>query len=306
MLKKTQGKKLIKLNPKLELTKKVQLYHNDCIDVIPTLRNNNINLTFLDPPFNQGKDYENHDDFMPESDYWQMMKNICQAVYDKTKSGGSIYFMQREKNTRYVLNVLESTGWHFQNIIIWKKKTSAVPMCYRYGKNYQVITFATKGERPNVFNKLRIDPAPPPNYKLDRKNGLYVTDVWDDIRELTSGYFAGSEPLNDNNNTGRFHKQQTSLAILLRIILSSTKKNDTVLDPFAGTGTTSLVAAQLNRNSISIEKAKKNVSCIKKRIETIRKVDDITRYYDSYHFTENLDDIWGSKTRKKNKTPLNF
>ncbi len=293
-VKKTQEKLVNKV--------KVQLYHDDCIDIIPNLKNN-VDLTFLDPPFNQGKEYENHNDLMPENEYWQMMEKICQYVYDKTNVGGAIYFMQREKNTRFVLNILESTGWNFQNMIIWRKKTSAVPMCYRHGKNYQVITFATKGERPHVFNKLRIDPELPVSYKQKRDNGIFVTDVWDDIRELTSGYFAGDEPITDSN--GRFHKQQTSLEILLRIILSSTKKNDMILDPFAGTGTTSLVASQLNRNSISIEKSKKNISCIKKRIENIRDVDNIERHYNSYYFTENLSNIWGKRVKQK-KTILSY
>ncbi len=268
---------------------KAFLYHADCLDVIPTLKKN-IDLTFLDPPFNQGKDYENHNDMLPEEQYWNMMKTVCKDVYDKTNDGGCIYFMQREKNTIHVLNILQETGWTFQNCIIWKKKTSAVPMRYRYGKSYQVIVFATRGSAPKTFNKLRINPETPPHYKLKRDNGIFVTDVWDDIRELTSGYFAGEEPLVDNN--GRFHKQQTSLEVLLRIILSSTQKGDTILDPFAGTGTTSLVASQLSRRSISIEKAKRNITCIKKRIENIRTVDNIERHYDKYSFTENLSTIW--------------
>ena len=36
---------------------------------------------------------------------------------------------------------------------------------------------------------------------------MYVTDVWDDIRELTSGYFAGEEALRDSEGN-RLHKQQ--------------------------------------------------------------------------------------------------
>ena len=288
------------MNPKILDTKtKTFLYHADCLDVIPTLRKN-IDLTFLDPPFNQGKEYENHDDMLPEEEYWDMMRRVCQHVYDKTNDGGCIYFMQREKNTIHLLNILQETGWTFQNCIIWKKKTSAVPMRYRYGKAYQVIVFATKGDTPKTFNKLRINPETPSNYRFKRNNGIFVTDVWDDIRELTSGYFAGAEPLTDHN--GRFHKQQTSLEILLRIILSSTKKGDVVLDPFAGTGTTSLVATQLSRKSISIEKAQRNVLCIKKRIEDIRNVDSIERHYATYSFTEDLPVIWGTK---RHNTMLN-
>ena len=67
-----------------------------------------------------------------------------------------IYFMQREKNTENVLLCLREAGWTLQNLIIWKKKTCAVPQDYRYGKHYQVVAFATKGKSPRVFNKLRI------------------------------------------------------------------------------------------------------------------------------------------------------
>ena len=67
----------------------------------------------------------------------------------------------------------------------------------RFGKHYQIIAFATKGKTPRVFHRLRIDPPLPADYKYARENGMFVTDVWDDIRELTSGYFAGDEALRD-------------------------------------------------------------------------------------------------------------
>ena len=130
---------------------------------------------------------------MPDEDYWQMMKTVCERTYHATSKGGAIYFMQREKNTEKVLSCLRETGWTLQNLIIWKKKTSAVPCTGRYGKHYQVIAYATKGERARAFNRLRISPPLPANYKHERENGMFVTDVWDDIRELTSGYFAGDE-----------------------------------------------------------------------------------------------------------------
>jgi DNA modification methylase len=250
-----------------------------------------IDLTFLDPPFNQNKDYAYHNDKLSSEDYWQMMKDICQNTLDITSKGGAIYFMQREKNTEDVLRCLRETGWTLQNLIIWKKKTSAVPVASKYGKHYQILAYATKGEKARVFNRLRISPPLPAHYKYERENGVYVTDVWDDIRELTSGYFAGDEAIRSKDGE-RFHKQQSPVALLLRIILSSSRSNDTVFDPFAGTGTTLVTAYQLKRNSIGIEIDPKNVKMIEERIRNIREADSIEKYYKEYRHTDDLSKIW--------------
>lgn len=266
-----------------------------------------IDLTFLDPPFNQSKDYDYFDDDLPDEKYWQLMTEVCSKVLALTSAGGCIYFMQREKNTERVLKCLRESGWTFQSLIIWKKKTSAVPQSVRFGKQFQIIAFATKEGRTRVFNRLRIDPPLPANYKVERENGTYVTDVWDDIREMTSGYLAGEEALR-NENGERFHKQQSPIALLLRIILSSTNVGDTVLDPFSGTGTTSVVAHQLKRNSIAIEIDPKNAKCIEDRLTNLRDADDVGKYYKEYVCTDELERIWGSTVanvgRKKTEKNL--
>ena len=269
-----------------------KIIHGDCLKYLSDKKiAQNVDLTFLDPPFNQDKKYNSWNDNLPEDKYWQMMKDVCKDVFEITSSGGAIYFMQREKNTEFVLQCLRETGWSLQNLIIWKKKTSAVPCSNKFGKHYQVIGFATKGDRTRVFNRLRVSPPLPPNYKQERENGVYLTDVWDDIRELTSGYFAGEEAIRKENGE-RFHKQQSPIALLLRIILSSTKKGDTVFDPFAGTGTTLVVAKQLERKSIGIEIDHDNVGRIKYRLEEMSQSDNVMRFCKEYINTENLKEIW--------------
>jgi DNA modification methylase len=276
-----------------------KVYEGDCLEL---LRNgtlsSSVELTFLDPPFNQNKDYAFHDDNLSPDQYWRMMKEVCQRTWEITSNGGAIYFMQREKNTEDVLRCLRETGWTLQNLIIWKKKTSAVPVAGKYGKHYQIIAYATKGEKARVFNRLRISPPLPANYKYERENGIFVTDVWDDIRELTSGYFAGDEAIRDKNGE-RLHKQQSPIALLLRIILSSTRPGDTVFDPFAGTGTTLVVAHQIGRNSIGIEIDPKNAKWIHKRVEEMRDADNVEKYYQDYGYTENLREIWGAGSSRK-------
>ncbi len=286
-------------NEKLNFDLSHRVIFGNCREILPNL-DKKVDLTFLDPPFNQQKSYSSCADDLPETEYWENMREVCGKVFDLTNKGGAVYFMQREKNSENVLQILRETGWTFQNLIIWKKMTSAVPSTLRYGKAFQIIAFATKGKRPRVFNRLRIDPPLLQNQKRERENGIFVTDVWNDIRELTSGYFAGDEAFRNANGT-RFHRQQSPLALLLRIILTSSKIGDTILDPFAGTGTCAIVAKQLKRNSVSIEIDKTNTEFIETRLAENRREDNIEKFYKDYKCTNNLEKIWKSKNSIEQK-----
>ena len=283
---------------------KATLLHGDCASLLNQQNTalGHVDLTFLDPPFNQDKGYNEWDDNLPEAQYWRWMGDVCKKIYHRTTSGGAIYFMQREKKTESVLRCLRESGWTFQNLIIWKKKTSAVPGINRFGKHYQIIAFATKGERPRVFYRLRINPPLPAGYKYERENGMFLTDVWDDIRELTSGYFAGDEALRDVEGN-RLHKQQTPIQLLLRIILSSTNPGDVVLDPFAGSGTTLVVAEQLGRKAIGVELDKVNVKIIEERLAEKREADNISGSFKDYECTPDLEAIWGCAESRAAATP---
>ena len=292
---------IICVEPMTQLPKSfARVLEGDCLKFLSNETIKDIHLTFFDPPYRQGKEYNFFDDNQPEEKYWAWLKDILSKVYDVTVEGGAIYFMQREKNTEQVLRVLRKTGWKFQNLIIWKKKTSAVPCNFRYSKQYQIIAFATKGDEPRVFSKLRIDYPLAPEHKYPRKDGIYVTDVWDDIRELTSGFFAGDEAIRDSEGE-RVHIQQSPVALLLRIILSSSLPGDTVLDPLAGLGTTLVVAKQLERNSVGMEIDPEHVKIIRSRLDSLRPSDDVSKYYNYYRFTPNLEEIWKLEEMTKQK-----
>lgn len=208
--------------------------------------------------------------------------------------------MHREKRAEEVLRILRATGWSIQNLIIWKKKTSAVPSPYRFGKAFQIVVFATLGKKPKTFHRLRIDPPQPKGYR-PRQNGMFATDVWEDIRELSSGYFAGSEPLRASNGE-RIHKQQSPIALLLRIILASSRVGDRILDPFAGTGTTLVTAAQLARTCIGLELDAANVEHIQKRLDSPREADSLVRWLVDYKYTKNLEQITGMQSYRREPT----
>ena len=98
----------------------VQIINDDCKHYLLNVDSNStkFDFTFLDPPFNQGKSYRNHNDCMLSDEYWNWMKDICSYIYNLPSSGAAIYFMQREKNAEYVMRVLRESGWVFQNFIV--------------------------------------------------------------------------------------------------------------------------------------------------------------------------------------------
>ena len=275
---------------------KAKIHCADCAEWLGNAAPGGIHLSFLDPPFNQGKEYRNFDDKQDETDYWRWMTDILMLTRKATAPGGWTYFMQREKNAEFVLRALRESGWTFRNLIVWKKKTSAVPCAKKFGLNYQILAAATNGDSARMFHRLRISPPLPPGYKYERENGVYLTDVWDDIRELTAGYFAGNEAIRADDGE-RFHKQQAPLALLARIILSSSRPGDIVFDPFAGTGTTLVAASLLGRKGIGVEIDSLNAECIESRIAEPRDADmeAVRKLHEEYICTDNLAKIWGGE-----------
>jgi len=87
--------------------------NDDCVKYLEEYQGIDFDLTFLDPPFNQSKDYRSHDDNMTPRKYWDWMSEVCNIVFQKSSQGAAIYFMQREKNEQYVLDALATSRWTF-------------------------------------------------------------------------------------------------------------------------------------------------------------------------------------------------
>ena len=69
----------------------------------------------------------------------------------------------------------------------------------------------------------------------------------------------------------------------------------------AGTGTTLVTAYQLRRKSVGIEIDLNHINLIKKRLEKLKPADDISKYYQDYQHTPDLDKILGINIKKQNK-----
>ena len=96
----------------------------------------------------------------------------------------------------------------------------------------------------------------------------------------------GSERLKKNGK--KVHSTQKPEALLHRILLATTNKNDFVLDPFLGSGTTATVAKKLGRNYYGIEKEKTYFKAAEERLKKAKSIED-----------DNLDTIQNGRSKPR-------
>ena len=136
-------------------------------------------------------------------------------VFDRLTENAQAYFMVNGRNLAELQRALEASGFRLHTVLVWDKR-SALP-----NKYYQNVTefclFVFKGKARTIN-----DPA---------------------SKNLVS-LFQRDESI---------HPTEKPVALMQQWIGNSSKKGDTILDPFMGSGTTGVAAAQLGRRFTGIE-----------------------------------------------------
>jgi len=233
--------------------KEHRIIQGDTLEVLSNeVCDNSIDLIFVDPPYNIGKNFNGHKDkWATDEDYLNWCYKWIDLCIKKLKSNGSMYIMTSTQFMpffdifiRKKMTVLSRLVWHYDSSGVQAKKY--------YGSMYEPILFCVKNPENYTFNadeilveaktgakRRLIDyrKNPPQIYSSEKVPG----NVWEFPRVRYR--------MDEYEN----HPTQKPVALLERIIRASSNVGDTVLDPFSGTFTTSFVAKQLNRKSIGIE-----------------------------------------------------
>jgi site-specific DNA-methyltransferase (adenine-specific) len=147
-------------------------------------------------------------------------------------------------------------GFWILNDVTWYK-TNPMPnfMGTRFTNATETLLWCSKKKKRKKYTF---------NHKVMKKyNGnKQMTSVWQ------IGLCIGEERLKGEDGK-KAHSTQKPEELLKRVILSTTKQCDLVLDPFFGTGTTGAVAKKLKRNYIGIEKEPEYIALAHKRIDKI-------------------------------------
>ena len=75
-----------------------KILNEGCLDWLNKSSGRNVDITFVDPPFRQGKDYRFFDDNQPEERYWDWLKDILSKIHRITAEGGAVYLMHLFEN----------------------------------------------------------------------------------------------------------------------------------------------------------------------------------------------------------------
>ena len=260
----------------------------DSFQVLDLLPEKSVDLLIVDPCYNLEKDFHGtRFKKMDEQKYIDYTRGWIEKIIPLLKPTASIYVCCDWKSSLIIGKVL---GEYFQilNRITWQREKGRGAM-QNWKNGMEDIWFATVSNK-YTFNvedvKIRRKVVAP--YKKDgspkdweetengRFRNTYPSNFWDDI---TIPFWSMPE------NTA--HPTQKPEKLIAKLILASSNKGDIILDPFLGSGTTSVVAKKLGRKYIGIEQNPLYCAWAEYRLELADKNTDIQGYTDGVFWERN-------------------
>jgi site-specific DNA-methyltransferase (adenine-specific) len=239
-----------------------KVIRGDCIDVMKTIADNSVDITFADPPFNLKKKYNGYHDNKGDLAYLEWCKEWITEMVRITKPTGSIFVHNIPKWLTYYASFLNDIAT-FKHWIAWDAPSG--PMGKSLQPAHYGILYYTKIHHENKFYEIRYPHKRCRKCKYLLKDyggkkdtlhhfGPLVSDSWTDIHRIKHDKYRDEHPC------------QLPIHLLERIILMSTDENDVVLDPFVGTGTSVIAAKRLGRNYIGIDIDEKYVDITNRKL----------------------------------------
>lgn len=228
-----------------------KLINGDCLAELSTLSDNSIDFCFADPPYNIKKRYDHWDDSLEIQEYFSWCDLWLSELYRVLKPGHTLAVLNIPQwNVRHLTHLSTLPGAQFQNWIVWDSLSLPVRMIMpaHYG-----ILCVTKGISRSI-------PMTPHKALSPMKSGYCLRSTC--VKNRNRNGQNDREPLSDlwsdvhrlKHNSRRVeHPCQLPPLLMERLIAVFTLPNEVVLDPFNGSGTTTLVAVQMQRRFIGIE-----------------------------------------------------
>jgi DNA modification methylase len=248
------------------------ILRGDCLETLKTLPGGSVDLTVTSPPYDSLRSYEN----LP----FKKFQEIAQEIFRVTANGGCCVWVVGDATVkgsetgtsfRQALH-FKDIGFNLHDTMIYWRGFAKFPDQVRYGQSFDYMFVLSKG-KPKTFNPLK-EPTKHYTGKLKKisdrhsDNRLYekfamirptksLCNVW----HIDAGYMRSTTYKEAFKHPAIFPEKLAE-----NHILSWTNENDTVLDPFLGSGTTGVAAKKLGRNFIGCELNPEYADIAEKRI----------------------------------------
>lgn len=261
-----------------------QLYNGDCLVELKHVPDSTVDLIITSPPYAKQRDYTGY----RADEFDKFLMPIMQECMRVLKPTGNLVLNIKEHVDngqrhlyvyKMVIMMVEQYGWRFTDEFVWNK-TNPFPTGAktRLKDGWERILHFTKSKSYKFFpeNVLVKSESKWLESEKKRKNrGVHNTTNGSNMnmsRRIASDMVRPSNVLTmstSNKNIG--HPAVFPIGIPDFFIKLMTEKNDFVLDPFMGSGTTGISCAKLERNFIGIELDDVYFTLAKKLIEEERK-----------------------------------
>ncbi len=269
------------------------LINGDCLTKLKRIPSNSIDFCFADPPYNIKKKYQNWNDDINIREYFDWCDKWLSELARIIKPGKIVAILNIPQWTirhyKHLIKELDFYDW-----IVWEGLSLPVRMimpahysivCFSKGKPKNIPVFTR--EKHSIIEYQSLNTIK--EFYCSRANCIkkrgkqkikdqeYATNLWWDIHRLK------------HNSKRVDHPTQLPPKFMQRLISLFTYEGDIVLDPFNGSGTTTLVAEQLKRKYIGIELSEYYYEISQNRhmelkggIDPFRKNDKVPKAKNSY------------------------
>lgn len=258
------------------------LFKEDSIELLKKIPENSIDMIFADPPYNlsNGGFTVNAGKMVSvNKGDWDKSKGIdedfafhirwIEECYRVLKPNGTIWISGTYHSIYQCGYALQLIGYKILNDISWFKPNASPNLSCRYfTASHETLLWARKDPKGKHTFNYEVMKEWKDNYKKPFKSPTtgkqeYIEIMHEAGKQMRSVWAIGT-PKREEKTFGK-HPTQKPVALLERVVLSSTNKGDVILDPFSGSSTTGIVAAKNNRKFIGIDLEKEYLDVSKKR-----------------------------------------
>ena len=234
-------------------------------------------MCWTDPPYNiayqsakfrtknsKWADKDNHkqndviaNDKMSNEEFAEFIYKAIKQTYDNVKDGAAIYISHSESEIHNFHQATKLAGYKFKQNLVWIKN-SIILGGSDYQKRYEPIIYAIKPGAIRYFISDRGTDS-----VIDQRVD-YSKWTKDELIKALTSYPTDSINCNKTQKAD-LHPTMKPVKLITEMMLNSSIKNDIVLDPFGGSGSTLIAAEQTQRKARLIELQPKYVDVIIKR-----------------------------------------